>query len=343
MKMRRTLWIMFTCLCLMLVACSKDKDTPSKGSSNDGKETSSEVYPLTGEPVTDDDEVNKRAVAVMINNHVKARPYTGITDADVVFEILAEGEITRLMAIYHSVFPERVGSVRSAREYYFELANGYNAIYTYHGAAKFVDQMIKDRGIDYINGAKYDNDRVLFERTSDRKAPHNSYVLFSNLYDKAESLEYDLEKTPEPLPFNDDEEQSGTDATSIQINYSNNDAYNPTFVFDESTGEYKRSVQGEAVRDAANNEEVRVKNIFIVETTHHVFDSEGRREIDLESGGTAYLFTNGKMEEVEWENNSGEIIPVKNGKKVGFTPGKSWINIVPTNPGIDKVVTVGKD
>lgn len=328
---------------MLLAACSKDKNDSSEGKSGGGNNSSSGVYPLTGEAAENSKEANRRAIAVMVNNHVQARPYTGLTDADIVFEILAEGEITRLMAIYQSNFPERVGSVRSAREYYFELADGYNAIYTYHGAAKFVNQMIKDQEIDFINGAAYDNDGDLFERTTDRKAPHNSYVLFSNLYDKAESLDYDLEKSPEPLPFRDEDGQDGTDATSIQITYSKSDAYNPVFIYDESSGDYKRTVQGETVVDAANNEEVRVENLFVVEASHRVFDSEGRREIDLESGGTAYLFSNGKMEEVQWENRSGEIIPVKDGKEIGFTPGKSWINIVPTDPGIADVVTVGND
>src|SRR5699024_4509176 len=93
-----------------------------------------------------------------VNNHPKARPQSGLSQADVVFEILAEGSITRFLAIYQSEEPEVVGPVRSAREYYFDLANGYDAIYVYHGAANVADDMLQKRGVENIDGTSYDND-----------------------------------------------------------------------------------------------------------------------------------------------------------------------------------------
>ena len=84
-------------------------------------------YPLTG--VSTDEEINARAVSVMVNNHPKARPQSGISKADVVYEILAESNITRFLAIYQSEFPENIGPIRSARDYYIELAKGYESLY----------------------------------------------------------------------------------------------------------------------------------------------------------------------------------------------------------------------
>src|SRR5699024_9177080 len=124
-----------------------------------------------------------RAIAVMINNHPQARPHAGLSKADIVFEILAEGDITRHLALFQSEQADVIGSVRSAREYYFELANGYDALYVYHGAANFVNDMIKSRKIEHLNGALYDNDGKLFKRESFRKAPHNSFLLFDGVYD----------------------------------------------------------------------------------------------------------------------------------------------------------------
>ena len=75
-------------------------------------------------------------------------------------------------------------------------------------------------------------------------------------------------------------------------------------------------------------------NIFIIETTHQVVDDKGRRKIDLKSGGKGYLLQKGKVNEVEWVNKDGRIIPVKNDKEVGLIPGKTWVNIIPNQPGL---------
>ncbi|WLV25299.1 DUF3048 domain-containing protein [Aciduricibacillus chroicocephali] len=172
--MRRSLLIIACSLVVLLAACSGDKETKMKGKEG--------ISPLTGEKTSN---ANARPVAIMVNNHTKARPQTGLSKADIVFEILAEGNITRFLAIYQSEEPDEVGPVRSAREYYFKLAEGYDALYVYHGAAKFVDKLIQDDGIDYINGAQHDNDGKLFIRSSDREAPHNSYVQFGAIQDEA--------------------------------------------------------------------------------------------------------------------------------------------------------------
>ncbi len=67
-------------------------------------------------------------------------------------------------------------------------------------------------------------------------------------------------------------------------------------------------------------------------------DSDGRKEIDLISGGKGYLLQMGKVIEVEWKNENGKIVPVKNGEVVPFVQGKTWVNVVPTNPGLTKYV-----
>src|SRR5699024_4457269 len=104
------------------------------------------IYPFTGEET--DGDVEQRMIGVMVNNHPEARPQTGLSSVDIVFEILAEGRITRFLALFQSDLPEVVGPVRSAREYYFNLADGYGALYVYHGAADFVNDMIANQGID---------------------------------------------------------------------------------------------------------------------------------------------------------------------------------------------------
>src|SRR5690625_6964046 len=75
---------------------------------------------------------------------------------------------------------------------------------------------------------------------------------------------------------------------------------------------------------------------------HEVIDKEGRRAIDLESGGNGYLIQKGKVKTVEWENSDGRIVPTKNGEEIGLVKGQTWINIIPTSSGLDNSVTIDR-
>ncbi|QKY71475.1 DUF3048 domain-containing protein [Lentibacillus sp. CBA3610] len=345
----------FTCMCLVmlafLAACSDDEpdaqDNESKENDVEEKEKASEsaaemnTFPLTG--VQTDGPVNNRIVSVMVNNHPKARPQSGLSKADIVFEILAEGQITRLLAMYQSELPEVVGPVRSAREYYFDLANSYDSLYIYHGAANFVNEMIKNRGIAHLDGAVYDNDGQLFKRESFRQAPHNSYLQFGTVYDTAEQKGYDITKTYEPLTFAAEEEAadiSGDPASTVEIDYSNRLKYTVEYIYDSSSEKYTRYSDGEKTVELNSGEPITTDNILIVETPHQVIDDAGRRSIDLTSGGNAYLVQKGKVREVQWEKRDGRIIPVQDGEPVQLVQGKTWINVVPSNPGISQSVTL---
>ena len=85
---------------------------------------------------------------------------------------------------------------------------------------------------------------------------------------------------------------------------------------------------------------IAVDNVFIIETKHQVVDNKGRRDIDLKSSGKGYLLQKGKVNEVEWANKGGRIVPVLNGIEVGLVPGKTWINIIPNQPGLTEKVTL---
>jgi len=295
-------------------------------------------FPLTG--IGSSEAVDGRAVAVMVNNHPKSRPQSGLTKADIVFEILAEGNVTRFLAIFQSEQPDIIGSVRSAREYYIELAKGYDSLYIAHGNSAGAKDML-DRGyIDHLNGLYYDG--TLFERADFRDAPHNSYISFKNILKGAEQNNYDMEKAPEPLVFLTEDEVSalsGDKAEKVSISYYDK-TFSSTFEYDDKLKKYKRFSNGEQTIDYDTQEPVLVDNVFIVEMKHTIIDSNnGLRDIDLLSGGIAYLLQKGQKIEVEWRNVDGRILPYANGETVGFVPGKTWINVVPTDPGLEQLVS----
>ncbi len=343
---RFTMILLLVGFMVMMIGCKKEED----GVKNEGKESNIaekdtdqggiNTYPFTG--IATNEEVDHRPIAVMINNHNVARPHSGIVDADIVFELLAEGDITRFLALFHSNIPEVAGSVRSAREYYFELAQGYDAIYVYHGAATFVNDMINSRNIDHLNGAVYDNDQHLFKRDQARKAPHNSYVLLDQAYEVAEQKGYDLTSSVSALDFAEEGEViEGEGAQTVEIGYNgSNPAHLVSFSYNDQTKRYTRSEDGTETIDLTSEAPIEVENILIIETTHRVFDDEGRREVDLTSGGNGYLVQQGVIQEIEWENKNGQLIPTKDGQVVPFVQGKTWVNVIPTDPGLSSSVHV---
>src|SRR5690606_26584180 len=140
-------------------------------------------------------------------------PQSGLHKADVVYEILAEGDITRFLAIFQSEKPEDIGPVRSARDYYIELAKGYDSLYIAHGYSPEAQSMLDSGYIDNLNGLYYDG--TLFKRASFRNAPHNSYISYENIMEGAEKNNYEMADAPDSVTFlskNEVEEIAGEDA-----------------------------------------------------------------------------------------------------------------------------------
>ncbi|WP_071396348.1 DUF3048 domain-containing protein [Bacillus tuaregi] len=295
-------------------------------------------YPLTG--LGSADEVDGRAVAVMVNNHPKARPQSGLYKADIVYEILAEGNVTRFLAIFQSEQPEIIGSVRSAREYYIELANGYDSLYIAHGNSVGAKELLDSGYIDHLNGLYYDGS--LFERVNFRQAPHNSYISFKNILKGADQNHFEMEEAPESLVFLTEAEAddlAGEKAETVSISYYDK-TFSSSFEYDQKLEKYKRASNGEQTVDQQTKDPVVVDNVFIVEMKHWIIDDNaGLRDIDLTSGGRAYLLQKGQMIEVEWRNVDGRILPFADGKEVGFVPGKTWINVIPSDPGLEQLIS----
>lgn len=295
-------------------------------------------YPLTG--VGSETKTDERAVAVMINNHPKARPQSGLNKADIVYEILAEGDVTRFLAVFQSEKPDNMGPVRSARDYYIDLAKGLDALFIAHGYSEEARELLERDFVDNLNGIVYEG--TLFKRASFRVAPHNSYITYKNVLKGAKENNYSLNQSPPEFQFLSEEESksvAGDEAKSVMISYSASGVFNSTYEYDESVGKYKRFSNGDQTIDYETKEPILLDNLFIIETSHQVIDEEAHKEIDLESGGSGYLLQKGKVMEVEWKKDNGLIVPIRDGEVVPFVQGKTWVNVVPTNPGLQSSVS----
>ncbi|MEK3889749.1 DUF3048 domain-containing protein [Bacillus sp. FSL K6-3431] len=312
---------------LVLTACSKEENKSADPEKNPQQIEEKHQFPLTG--IETDVTPEGRAVAVMINNHPAARPQNGLSEADIVYEVLAEGEITRLLAIFQSEQPKNIGPVRSARDYFIDLAKGYDSLYIAHGYSPDAKKILSSGDIDHLNGIEYDGS--LFKRASFRKAPHNSYISFDSIKEGAANLGYDMKQPPKGLTFlgKEDSAKEGNPTQYMKISYSRSTQFTAEYMYNEEMKKYERYSDGIQTAEFDSEDPVLLSNVFVIEAKHSVIDDAGRRTIDLTSGGRAFLLQKGVSYEVDWKNEDGQLIPYVDNKPVGLVPGKTWINIVP--------------
>jgi hypothetical protein len=289
------------------------------------------LAPLTGLPV--DEVVTSRPVAVMINNFGVARPQSGLPHADMVWEVLAEGGITRLIAVFQSdAFDGPIGPIRSIRPYLIELADTYQSIIAHAGASNDAYAILQRQDKPYLD--EISNAGSYFRRDKSRKAPHNLYSDLKSLREGAEKKGYKTTTVHGGYPFMETAVPpiGGTDATKIEIKFML-DNYKVSYVYDSVTQAYSRSINDKPHTDLTSGEQLKATNLVVLGTRHKVLDNEGRMEVDLTSGGPAVLYQLGKAVDAEWVRSADDVIRImKDGSELKFAPGKTFYHIVPSDP-----------
>lgn len=317
----------------------KEPESDTQNGQEEPAEPDTQAFaPFTG--IAEGGPFTSRPVLAVINNHPDARPQTGLNEADIVFEFIAEYNVTRFGALYQSTFPEEIGPIRSARDYFVELAAAYDAFFVAHGYSPDALEMLDSGIVDHINGINYDGS--LFQRTTDRVAPHNSYITFENIQTGMEmtdaSPDYSA-KAPYTFLKGAEDGKISEQASTLEVRYGQDSNFTSSFTYDETVQHYKRSSGGVPTIDKETQEQVEAVNVLVLEADHVTVDDEGRQSIDLESGGEALLFQNGGVREIEWMSQDGMLIPTAEGEMIELVPGKTWIHIVPTNPGMQQSVS----
>lgn len=296
---------------------------------------------LTGEPVST--EIGqKRPFAVMINNLQPAIPQSGIAKADILYEAMVEGSITRLMAVFQDIASVGVlGPIRSSRHYYLFMADDNDAIYTHFGWSPFAQKIIEDEGRQTINGMDYDGDGN-FYRTDDREAPHNAYATGQGLLniatDRGMQLTHGADFQPN-LKFNtvDTPLDSGEDATRVNIPF----AYDtPWFDYNPDTKLYSRYEYGDAHIDRETGEQLTFKNIIVQYVGQVVISDYGHLDIGLMGETDGLYITDGKAIPIRGTKPDEQYKTMYydlNGNEIKLNPGKTMIEYVPD----DCTVTFG--
>jgi len=299
--------------------------------------------PLTG-VATETDLSANRPIAVMINNIKVATPQYGIRSADMIFEVLAEGGITRLEGIFQDMgAAATIGSVRSARPYYIDIAQGFDAIYIHAGGSDDAYVEIKNRGLDDIDGVN-GRDDVFFRDAWRRQnmGYEHSLMLDTTLlpdflskygYRTAHEDGYEY-----AMSFADDAAPKGENAVTVTANFSTGSGKTTTFEYDAASGKYLVSEYGKAMTDVIDDSQLAVKNVFVLsaEMSQIANDSKGRMSCGLIGTGSGYFACGGKYTKIVWSKNSATsqfAFSLEDGTNLTLGRGNSYVCVVPSGSG----------
>lgn len=287
--------------------------------------------PLTGVYI-DKERLNDRPIAVMLDNYYKARPQAGLSEADVVYEMLAEGNITRYLAIIYTNKPETIGPVRSARPYFVSKALEYDPLYVHVGGSEQAKSDIKALKMADIDGLSSGGD--IFWRKSHKPKPNNMYTSFDAIMKQSKRRKYNTNGSFETLKFNDeDKEIEGKELTEITIPYRGS-KYVSGFKYNEEDRLYYRYVNNKPHLDEASKIHLTAKNIFVQYTSQRVIDSAGRLEMNIIGNGKGLYITDGKVMDVTWKKPSRRALTRfydKEENEISLNPGTTWYQVVPKN------------
>lgn len=337
----------------LTAACSgggNDKATPTESSAtiaptesasaspepSSSSPTAAFTAPLTGLPA--EKEVTNRPFAVMINNLAPARPQSGMTQADTVWELLAEGGITRFVAVFQSrEFADPIGPVRSIRPYFIEVGEFYTGVLVHAGASN--DGFAILRGQHKQDLDEITNAGAFFWRDKTRKAPHNVYTNLEKLRAGAAKLKYPDTATQPVLSFSGAPDLTGAaPATEVDIKFQLKN-YKVSYKYDAAKGTYARYINDKPHVDKNNDEQLTATNLVVLSTKHTAYDKEGRLEVDLKSGGEAVLIQQGKAIAGQWKRDGGIVRIMKDGKELPFVPGVTYYHVVPNTGNLAAHVT----
>lgn len=305
------------------------------------------VSPLSGLPIGEE-WVNRRPVAIMLNNLKEALPQMGQSQADIIYEVPAEGGITRMLGVYQSLDGVgKIGSIRSARPYYLELALGHDAIFIHAGGSEDAYSKIAQWGVAALDGVQgpymsnSENGNLMW-RDPERKKSYSlehtvvttgesiiqRFAGYTNLrQEHKEGYVYDMAFAEDGTPA------GGSPASQIEVPFSNYKT--GLFTYDAGSGLYLAEEYGKAYIDGNTGEQVGVTNVVIIKTAcRNTGDKLGHITVDLSSGGTGYFACGGKVIDLTWSKSypDGQLYYKDlDGNPITFGVGHTYVCVVPTD------------
>lgn len=316
----------------------------------------------TKEPIVEkkltiyDEDSNKRPIAIMIDNNIGNEYHSGLQESYLNYEIIVEGGLTRIMAIYKDRDISQIGPVRSSRHYFLDYALESDCIYTHFGWSTYAQNDIRTLGVNNINGL-YDS--YPFWRATHLYAPHNVFTSIAKIYEYAAQKNYHttsdnwklLKYTPDEINLNNPirydtvkNPETGKNekipvtreglinANTVEIPYSNYQSR--SYTYDSNNKYYLRFMNGSAHVDADTKLQYHYKNIIIAYVNNYQLDSYGRQDLNTTGTGQGYYLTNGYALPINWtksSRNDKTKYTYSNGEEITLNDGNTFIQIVPAN------------
>ena len=341
-------------LLLFLVSCSSYEEVFEEGheesvflvleswlpgveETGETEEEEEELMELFINPLTGIGFVEERSfypVAVVINNIPAALPQSGIAEADIIYEVLAEGGITRLIAIFTYSSAEKIGPIRSTRSYFAHIANEWNSPIVHHGGSPSGYDAIRRAGLVTIDGMHLESS--YFWRDAERRRrgllEHSSYTNWDNIISFMETrggLSNEV-LTWDGVYFSSYGSYDKNAVEEVTINFSH--SHSAVFVLDGE--KFVRYQRGLPHIDENTEEQLTAVNLIIQRAAHRniIGDEEGRIDVNLSSSGSGYLVTYRGYKNITWEyTENGTIWQTEDGEYITLLPGNTWISIIGQN------------
>ncbi|MGI6612421.1 MAG: DUF3048 domain-containing protein [Candidatus Nanosyncoccaceae bacterium] len=288
---------------------------------------------LSGLEVETEAETNRPITAIMIpNDNYGARPQSGIGQAELVFEAVAEGGITRFMALYQKNQPSLVGPIRSVRPYFLYWVEPFEASIAQTGASARANQELRSgryRDIGFDHNSKY------FWRDRSRRAPNNVYTNFEKINQLNQSKGYGS-SNPDMFLRQKSKAVEEPNATQINLKISRSAIYNSYYTYDTNTNKYTRHQNG-AVHSDRESGPIQSDVVIALRVIENRVLEDGYREnIEVIGEGKVYIFQNGTVIEATWkkpEHKKQIRFYDNDGKEIAINRGHVWITAIPNNVG----------
>lgn len=291
-----------------------------------------------------DESSNSRAIAVMINNNHQAWPHAGLDKSYINYEIIAEGGITRIMALYKDQKDvEKIGSVRSSRPYFLDYVLENDAIYIHWGGSNDAYNDISSLGIDHIDGMDYEGKYFFRDKSLDKAYEHTGFTKMSMINDGIKNLNIKtttnkknlLNYSVDEINFNDKE--NAIKADEVVIPYS---SYHTTsYKYDETNKVYLRYMADTPHVDSITNNQYTAKNIITYKLENYSYDSYGRQKLENIGSGEGYYITNGYAVPITWKKDTRasqtRYYYANTEEEIKLNDGNTWIQIEPDNKYLD--------
>lgn len=278
-------------------------------------------------------EEGVRPIAVMIDNEgTRVLPQGGLNKAQIVYEAIVEGGLTRLMAVFWGTDPELIGPVRSSRHYFLDFSMEYDAMYAHVGWSTYAQNDIKELKINNINGLYLGTD-VFWDLTNDKKNWQDTYTSMEKLQAYVAKKYKTTTDTKYPFEYNrtDVVPASGQSAAAVTFKYP---SMTSRYEYDSETGLYKRYRNDKPHMERVSGEQLTAKNIIVRYTNSYTIkgDKYGRQEMETTGSGDGYYITGGKAIKIKWSKASRSAqtkYTDESGNALKLNRGQTWIQVMP--------------